>query len=308
MATGTPRRTSRCFSPAVARALCAPAAACSHRRRRRSAIFTFRCSTAWASRSIRSATARVRCRDSLKFAMRTLHASAAAILLSTAALAADSSAEFATSIRAVLVENCGACHNAAKARGPANFLKAQNAADIEFDRGLWRNVAAQLRNRTMPPVASKLTEEDRLRAAAWIDNRLRVTACSAGPFAGAPAIRRLNRREYHNTIRDLLGVDFDAVQVFPADGTGGAGFDTNGETLYTPPMMMERYLQAAQEILDRAIVTPPLARVFSPIGGAIPGGDGYSFALPVYADDEYVVQVGLIPKDPGLKLTLAVDG
>ena len=114
----------------------------------------------------------------------------------------------------------------------------------------------------MPPVASNLTEADRIRVAFWIDGRLRDTACSAAPFAGAPAIRRLNRREYHNTVRDLLGVEFDAVQLFPADGTGGAGFDTNGETLFTPPVLMERYMEAAQEILDRAIVTPPsLARL-----------------------------------------------
>ena len=80
-------------------------------------------------------------------------------------------------------------------------------------------------------------------------------------------VRRLNRREYHNTIRDLLGVDFDVVRLFPADGTGGAGFDTNGETLYMPPMMMERYMEAAQQILDRVIVTPPLSRVFIPPAG-----------------------------------------
>ena len=60
----------------------------------------------------------------------------------------------------------------------------------------------------MPPVASKLTEDDRIRVALWIDKRLLETACSTGPFAGAPAIRRLNRREYHNTIRDLLGIEF----------------------------------------------------------------------------------------------------
>src|SRR5215471_7247239 len=74
---------------------------------------------------------------------------------------------FVTDIRPVLQENCGACHGAARARGPANFLKAQSAKDIEAERGLWRNVAAQLRNRTMPPAASKLTEEDRIHVAAW---------------------------------------------------------------------------------------------------------------------------------------------
>jgi cytochrome c553 len=221
---------------------------------------------------------------------------------------ADAGAEFATAIRPVLVENCGACHNAAQARGPANFLEAQSAQDIEARRGLWRNVAAQLRNRTMPPVASTLSEEDRIRVASWIDNQLRVTACSAGPFAGAPAIRRLNRREYHNTVRDLLGVDFDAIQLFPADGTGGAGFDTNGETLFTPPMLMERYLQAAQEVLDRVIVTAPLARQFSPEAHQIPPGQGSSFQLAVYGEGDYGVLVNLIPKDPTLKLTLTVDG
>ncbi len=198
------------------------------------------------------------------------------------------------------------CH--AAGRGPANFLKAQTAKDIEADRGLWRNVAAQLRNRTMPPVESKLTESDRLRVAFWIDGRLRETACSAAPFAGAPAVRRMNRREYHNTVRDLLGVEFDAVQLFPADGTGGAGFDANGETLFTPPVLMERYMEAAQQILDRVIVTPPLSRVFIPPAGEIPPGDGFAFSLSTYNDGDYAVEVGLIPKDPTLKLTLKVDG
>src|SRR6476619_5039946 len=94
----------------------------------------------------------------------------------------------------------------------------------------------------MPPVETKLSEDDRLRVAAWIDNRLRQTACAVGDFAGAVALRRLNRREYHNTIRDLLGVDFNVSELFPNDGTGGSGFDTYGETLFIPPLLMERYM------------------------------------------------------------------
>ena len=162
----------------------------------------------------------------------------------------------------VLAQNCAACHNPANPRNRINFLKANTAQDIETNRGLWRNVAAQLRNRTMPPVETKLTEDDRLRVAAWIDNRLRQTACAVGDFAGAVALRRLNRREYHNTIRDLLGVDYNVSEIFPNDGTGGSGFDTNGETLFIPPLLMERYLEAAQQILDRAIVTPDLQKTF----------------------------------------------
>ena len=235
-------------------------------------------------------------------------ATAATVLLLAGAAAADAADEFAATIRPVLQQNCGGCHNGARARGPANFLQAQAAKDLQTNRGLWRNVAAQLRNRTMPPVANQLSEADRIRVAQWIDNDLRQTACSAGPFAGAPAVRRLNRREYHNTVRDLLGIDFDTVQFFPADGTGGAGFDTNGETLYMPPMLMERYMEAAQEILERVIITPPLSRVFAPENRQIPSGDGYVFTLAVYNDADYAVQVNLIPKDPTLKIALKVDG
>jgi hypothetical protein len=187
-------------------------------------------------------------------------------------------------IRPVLVENCGACHS----KGSVNFL----SKNIETDRALWRSVATQLRNRTMPPVASKLTEDDRLRVAQYIEGRLRDTACSNGVSAGAGPIRRLNRREYRNTIRDLIGIDLDPAGLFPADGTGGAGFDTNGDTLYIQPLLMEKYLAAAQQILDRAIVTPRLVR----------NGQGTQ-PVAIYLDGQYTVRAAASP-DARLK----VDG
>src|SRR3978361_2161091 len=143
--------------------------------------------------------------------------------------------EFAQSIRPVLAQNCSACHNPNNPKNRVNFLKANTIQDIELNRGLWRNVAAQLRNRTMPPVETKLTEDERLHVAAWIDNRLRQTACAVGDFAGAVALRRLNRREYHNTVRDLLGVDYNVAELFPNDGTGGAGLASKGGEPLLPP-------------------------------------------------------------------------
>jgi cytochrome c553 len=218
-----------------------------------------------------------------------IRTAALALLASAAAFAAD---DFSQSIRPVLAENCGACHGTA-GRNSAQFLKATTAQDLQSSRALWHSVSAQLRNRTMPPVASKLTEADRLRVAQWIDGQLRATACVAGDHAGAGAIRRLNRREYHNTVRDLLGVDLDLTSLLPADGTGGAGFDTNGETLYVQPLLMEKYLQAAQQILERAIVTPPLSRTL-PAAKAV---------VAIYLDGSYAVRV------PGEgKYTLKVDG
>src|SRR5258705_9617238 len=78
--------------------------------------------------------------------------------------------EFAQSIRPVLAQNCVACHNPANPKNRINFLKAATSGDLQANRGLWRDVAMQLRNRTMPPVESKLTEEDRLKVATWIDD------------------------------------------------------------------------------------------------------------------------------------------
>ena len=173
----------------------------------------------------------------------------------------------------------------------------------------------------MPPVETKLTEDDRLRVAAWIDNRLRQTACAVGDFAGAVALRRLNRREYHNTIRDLLGVDYNVSELFPNDGTGGSGFDTNGETLFIPPLLVERYVEAAQQILDRAIVTPDLhedlhrrriaagaiARTATAPRDLAPGKE-LTAMVSIYVDGDYLVQVAVERKDGMGTLALKVDG
>ena len=226
---------------------------------------------------------------------------------------------FARTIRPVLAQNCAACHNPANPKNRIDFLKAANGKDIQSNRGLWRNVAAQMRNRTMPPVDSKLSEDDRLRVSTWIDDRLRQTACDAGDYAGAVALRRLNRREYRNTIRDLLGVDYNVSEIFPADGAGGAGFDTNGETLFIPPLLLERYLEAAQQILDRAIVTPdllvnvPAAQMLPPGGEAAPSrvldlGAELSAPVSIYVNGDYTVRVAVERREEKGSLALKVDG
>jgi cytochrome c553 len=234
--------------------------------------------------------------------------------------AASAPDPFARDIRPVLAEHCGACHNPANKNNKADFLKDQNLHDLESRRGLWHNVAAQLRNRTMPPVATKLTEQDRLRIATWIDQRLHDTACSGQDYAGSVTVRRLTRRDYHNTIRDMFGVDLAVSDLFPTDTSGGEGFDTNGETLFVPPMMMEKYLEAAQQVLDRAIVTPPYHKSFAgyqlqpPTAEKsqkrpIAPGQELTGSISVYADGDYTFLVSLErPTAGGVSVTLKVDG
>jgi hypothetical protein len=225
----------------------------------------------------------------------------------------DAADEFAHSVRPVLAEHCGRCHNPANPKSRIDFLKAATPADMEKNRGLWRNVAAQLRNRTMPPADSKLSEDDRLRIAKWVDDRLRETACNGGDYAGSVSLHRLNRREYHHTVRDIFGVDLPVSDIFPADGSGGAGFDTNAETLFIPPVLMERYLEAAQQVLDRAIVTPTLNRTYAAAeleatsGDRETGGE-LAVVVPVHIEGQYGVRVSLEGTESPVRLELKVDG
>jgi mono/diheme cytochrome c family protein len=231
-----------------------------------------------------------------------------------------SAQDFEQSIKPVLQQNCAGCHNPSGKGQRIDFLAAESAKDVEARRGLWSGVAAQLRNRTMPPVASDLSEDDRLRIATWLENRLRETACSTGDYAGAVAPRRLNRREYHQTIRDLLGVDLAVADIFPADESGGAGFDTNGETLFIPPMLLERYLEAAQKVLDRVIVTPPLSRTFPsaemhpPLPSSRPdrsleAGQEVSIDIPISVESAYSLRVSVErPKETPFEVEVKIDG
>jgi len=177
--------------------------------------------------------------------------------------AADEPAvQYEKEIRPALVRLCGECHNKDK---DVPFLKALKFEDMNASRWAWRSAVSQLRNRTMPPAdEDQPTEAERIHLSAWIEKTLRDTVSSMGDYAGAPISRRLNRLEYDNTIRDLTGLTLNFSETFPTEGGGGEGFTNNGETLFLPAILMERYLEAAQQILDSAIITPPYQKTFSP--------------------------------------------
>ncbi len=180
------------------------------------------------------------------------------VSLALPSLSADT---FRSEIRPILARHCEACHSP-DSENRIRFLESESIADVTADRSLWRNVAMQLRNRTMPPTGPRPPERDRSRVATWIDETLRATACDLGEYAGRVVSRRLNRSEYQNTVRDLFGLQIDVAESFPVDGSGGEGFDNNGETLFFSPLLLERYLEVADHVLAQVIVTPPLGRAF----------------------------------------------
>ncbi|MHC4956882.1 MAG: DUF1592 domain-containing protein [Planctomycetota bacterium] len=152
-------------------------------------------------------------------------------------------------------EYCMRCHVGRKAKGGIDVEKLRPTD--------WYKLRRQLRARTMPPETAERPAEDEYAAALrWVEAELKKAAPPEDP--GRVTVRRLNRAEYENTIRDLLGVDFDARARFPADEVGH-GFDNVGDVLGLPPLLLEKYLDAAEEIARRAIVDldpthPPTVR------------------------------------------------
>jgi hypothetical protein len=143
----------------------------------------------------------------------------------------------------LLVRHCADCHGMEKAEGGVNF-------DGMVDSGVWAKVAEVLRTGRMPPHGKPRPGVADLEAFNVWFNRM------AMGFKSTPTtLRRLNRYEYNNTIRDLVGVTLTPADDFPADDTGD-GFDTNADVLSISPILIEKYLIAAEAVVDAAAKNP----------------------------------------------------
>jgi hypothetical protein len=130
----------------------------------------------------------------------------------------------------------------------------KSLADMRKDLKVWQKVLQYARTRTMPPPkADQPTDEEREQLVESLHREL-YQVDPANPDPGRVTVRRLNRSEYRNTVRDLVGVSFDPTIDFPQDDTG-YGFDNIGDVLTLPPMLMEKYFAVTEKILDPAIPT-----------------------------------------------------
>lgn len=160
---------------------------------------------------------------------------------------------FETELRPLLRKHCYECHGPRSEQ--VNLREAASTDDILKKRELWTQVLTRLHLREMPPAdADPLALAEREKMTAWLEKRLNTFEYSGPPDPGHVTMRRLNRTEYRNTVRDLLGIVFDTDRDFPADDVG-YGFDTIGDVLALPPMLMEKYLAAARQIADRTLIT-----------------------------------------------------
>jgi hypothetical protein len=189
------------------------------------------------------------------------------LLAATVALAAndkappDFAADYEAKVKPVLETHCFRCHNSEKKEGGLSLAQLTTGKEaLAFDA--WPKVAQRFLNREMPPEGEPQPNQERWQnSVRWMHKVIASvencetlsTDVTESFYHGHVMSRRLTRSEYNNTIRDLIGLDLKPADDFPADGAGGEGFDTVGDALFTNPILMEKYLAAANRVIETAL-------------------------------------------------------
>lgn len=154
-------------------------------------------------------------------------------------------------------KHCHECHSGAKPKGDFNLKGLPTEFAAKANREQWLKVIEQLEAGTMPPKEKPRPEPAELKAAVdWVSKQVATAEAAENAANGRVVLRRLNRAEYQNTVRDLLLVDVDVKDLLPAD-TASSGFDNSAEALHVSSFLMSSYLEAADHVLDLAIANRP---------------------------------------------------
>ncbi len=197
--------------------------------------------------------------------------------------------DFDAHLRPLLTEYCVTCHNDRLRTADLTFEPFLSSEDAVENHTVWERVADRLRRGDMPPAGRPTPARESIAMATrWIDALLGRTE-DAPPDPGRVTARRLNRVEYNNTVRSLLGVHSQPADDFPADDSG-YGFDNNGDVLSVSPLLMERYIAAARRLSQEAVFGPSLpdapiqlahymARRSHDAGGTLDNADTLPFSM-----------------------------
>ena len=171
---------------------------------------------------------------------------------------------YSRNLRPILKQHCFSCHNEPDKKGGLNLERYDFIVGIVKDGPVWVKVLDQIRSGAMPPnVKPPIPSSQKEVLLAGIEAIL--DSALSEPDPGQVVLRRLSNREYQYTIQDLIGVSFDARSFFPADASGGEGFDNQAKVLYITPLLMERYLVAADTIVHRAYRHPEIWNKLAPM-------------------------------------------
>jgi hypothetical protein len=174
---------------------------------------------------------------------------------------------FARDIAPLFDQYCAHCHDSATAEGGVVMDELSDGRPSALQRSLLLRIANNLRAGYMPPEGEPRPHAAELETInAWLDTMLSEDRAHNRRVS----IRRLNRAEYNNTIRDLIGLDLRPAGDFPSDDVG-YGFDNIGDVLSTPPILLEMYLTAAEKVIARAFASGAIReRLLNPSPNTIP--------------------------------------
>jgi Protein of unknown function (DUF1592)/Protein of unknown function (DUF1588)/Protein of unknown function (DUF1587)/Protein of unknown function (DUF1595)/Protein of unknown function (DUF1585) len=146
---------------------------------------------------------------------------------------------------------CDSCHFGPKARANVN-LETLDLANLNDNGATWEKVLRKLRGREMPPPGALRPDEATYKTVVSAITNERDRLADTRPTPGRPTLHRLNRAEYGNAVRDLLGLQIDVSELLPPDDSG-YGFDNIGDVLTVSPELLERYLLASGKVARQAV-------------------------------------------------------
>jgi hypothetical protein len=174
---------------------------------------------------------------------------------------------FRKHVEPVLDSFCIDCHSGRTAKGKVAF----DADGVAGNHEVWEKALRMLRAGMMPPKGKPRPTREQVAA---VEKWIKGTAFQidpANPDPGRVTVRRLNRVEYRNTVRDLIGVDFNVEAAFPPDDTGH-GFDNIGDVLTLSPLHLEKFIAAARSIVSQTVPAAPLVPAEKRLAGRLFGG------------------------------------
>ena len=238
-----------------------------------------------------------------------------------------SAQDFQKDIVPFLHKHCYDCHDAEQEKGHLNLEAFKDDTRFFRDQRVWREVVNQVVSGEMPPAKKKVrptaAEIEHLQTS--VHKLLANAIAKAKPDPGEITMRRLNRLEFNNTIRDLCFVDGNFSADFPADDTG-YGFDNIGDVLTFSPVHLERFLAVGEQIAAKAMPTTPneldgtgLAMIEMLPKGRRDSQQRYFDPAPYLTgpmeaprDGDYLISVNLrstgSASDPPPKVAFVVDG
>ena len=195
---------------------------------------------------------------------RPFPANAALLLSIAAAIVLPASAATPSDARQAFLDRyCASCHSAAS-KTAGIVLQNSEASNPAARPDLWEKVIRKIKAGEMPPAGMPRPDDASLKRSRRASPTIWTRAARATPYAGRPVIRRLNRLEYANAIRDLLAIELPVKDELPPDGIA-AGFDNIGDALSMSPLLLEQYLKVARRVSELAVGTgdpSPVTEIF----------------------------------------------